>query len=83
MLVLRTFLMLGGSIDLNPIDRKPIVLAAAAILLIAVLARVYMRKRRSTTAAYGKNWTRVRAGGEGTWVRTKGRSEIGGSREAN
>ena len=50
MLVLWTFLMLGGSMNLNPMDPKLIVLAAAAILLIAVLAWVYMRKRRSTTA---------------------------------
>ena len=36
--------------NLNLLDPKFIVLAAAVILVIAVLAWVYMRKRRSTTA---------------------------------
>lgn len=36
--------------DLNLMDPKLMVLAAAVILLIAVLAWLYMRKRRSTTA---------------------------------
>jgi hypothetical protein len=36
--------------NLNLMDPKLIVLAAAAILVIAVLAWLYMRKRRSTTA---------------------------------
>ena len=36
--------------NLNPMDPKLIVLAAAVILVIAVLAWLYVRKRRSTTA---------------------------------
>jgi hypothetical protein len=36
--------------NLNPMDPKLIVLAAVVILIIAVLAWVYMRKRGSTTA---------------------------------
>jgi hypothetical protein len=36
--------------NLNPMDPKLIVLAAVVILVIAVLAWVYMRKRGSTTA---------------------------------
>src|SRR5512140_2639930 len=36
--------------NLNLMDPKLIVLAAAVILIIAVLAWLYMRKRRSTTA---------------------------------
>ena len=36
--------------NLNLMDPKLIVLAAVVILLIAVLAWLYMRKRRSTTA---------------------------------
>jgi hypothetical protein len=36
--------------NLNLMDPKVIVLAAAVILVIAVLAWVYLRKRRSTTA---------------------------------
>src|ERR1700693_3300855 len=38
------------SMNLNLMDPKLIVLAAAVILIIAVLAWLYMRKRRSTTA---------------------------------
>src|ERR1017187_4762127 len=36
--------------DLNLLDPKLIVLAAVVILIIAVLAWLYVRKRRSTTA---------------------------------
>jgi hypothetical protein len=36
--------------NLNLMDPKLIVLAAAVILVVAVLAWLYMRKRRSTTA---------------------------------
>src|SRR6202795_3959734 len=36
--------------NLNPMDPKLIVLAAVVILVIAVLAWLYVRKRRSTTA---------------------------------
>ena len=36
--------------NINLMDPKLLVLAAAAILLIAVLGLLYMRKRRSTTA---------------------------------
>jgi hypothetical protein len=35
--------------NLNLLDPKLIVLAAVAILIIAVLAWLYVRKRRSTT----------------------------------
>ncbi len=37
--------------NLNLLDPKFIVLAAVVILVIAVLAGLYMRKRRSTTAS--------------------------------
>ena len=36
--------------NLNLLDTKLIMLAAAVILVIALLASLYMRKRRSTTA---------------------------------
>ena len=36
--------------NLNPLDPKLIVIAVAVILIIAVLAWLYVRKRRSTTA---------------------------------
>ena len=66
----------------NLMDPKLIVLTAAVILIIAVLAWLYMRKRRSTTAdlrqKFGPEYERAV---QGTWVRTKGRSEISGSRE--
>ena len=69
--------------NLNLLDPKLIVLAAVVILVIAVLAWLYVRKRRSTTAGLAaKVWARVRPSGAGAWVRTKSRSEIGGSREA-
>ena len=69
--------------NLNLLDPKLIVLAAVVILIIAVLAWLYVRKRRSTTADLRQEiWARVRAGGAGAWVRTKSRSEISGSREA-
>jgi hypothetical protein len=41
---------LGGSMNLNPLDPKLIVLAAVVILIIVALAWLYVRKRRSTTA---------------------------------
>jgi hypothetical protein len=42
--------MQGGSMNLNLTDPKLIVLAAAVILAIVVLAWLYVRQRRSTTA---------------------------------
>ena len=36
--------------NLNPMDPKLIMLAAVAILIVAALAWLYVRKRRSTTA---------------------------------
>jgi hypothetical protein len=45
-----TFLMQGGLMNLSLLDPKLIVLAAVVILIIALLAWLYMRKRRSTTA---------------------------------
>ena len=42
--------------NLNLLDPKLIVLAAVVILIIAVLAWLYVRKRRSTTAA-SWSWT--------------------------
>ena len=70
--------------NLNLMDPKLIVLAAVVvILIIAVLAWLYVRKRRSTTADLRQEiWARVRSGGAEAWVRTKSRSEISGSREA-
>ena len=69
--------------NLNLMDPKLIVLAAAVILIIAVLAWLYMRKRRSTTAdlrqKFGPEYERAV---QEAWVRTKSRSEISGSREA-
>ena len=41
--------------NLNPLDPKLIVLAAVVILIIAVLAWLYVRKRRSTTADLRQN----------------------------
>ena len=69
--------------NLNPMDPKVIVLAAVAILIVAALAWLYVRKRRSTTAnlrqKFGPEYERaVREHG----VRTKSRSEIRGPREA-
>jgi hypothetical protein len=43
-------LLLEVSMNLNVMDPKVIVLAALVILIIAVLAWLYVRKRRSTTA---------------------------------
>ena len=69
--------------NLNLLDPKLIALVAAVIVIIAVLAWLYVRKRRSTTARpAAKVWPRVRPGGAEAWVRTKSRSEIRGSREA-
>src|ERR1700737_3923506 len=42
--------------NLNLLDPKLIVLAAVVILIIAVLAWLYVRKRRSTTAELRKNF---------------------------
>jgi hypothetical protein len=66
--------------NLNPLDPKLIVLAAVVILIIAVLAWLYVRKRRSTTAVlrqkFGPEYERaVRE----HWLRTKSRSEFGES----
>jgi hypothetical protein len=75
--------MQGGSENLNLLDPKLIVLAAAVILIIAVLAWLYLRKRRSTTVdlrqKFGPEYERaVREHGS----ERKSRSEISGSREA-
>ena len=69
--------------NLHLMDTNLIVLAAVAILIIAVLAWVYARKRRNTTAVLRKKFgARVRSGGAGAWGRTKSRIEVRGSREA-
>jgi hypothetical protein len=51
--------------NLNLLDPKFIVLAAVVILAIAVLAWVYVRKRRSTTAGlrqkFGPEYERLNA----------------------
>ena len=66
------------------LDPKFILLAGVVILVIAVLAWMYVRKRRSTTAGlrqkFGPEYERAVLV---AWVRTKSRSEIGGSREAD
>ena len=67
--------------DLNLLDPKLIVLAAVVILIIAVLAWLYVRKRRSTTAdlrqRFGPEYQRavLEHGSER-------KAEISGSREA-
>ena len=68
--------------NLNLMDPKLIVLAAVVILIIAVLAWLYVRKRRSTTADLRKNLGPSTIGRCCTWSRTKSRSEVRGSREA-
>ena len=66
--------------NINLSDPKFIVLAAVVILVIAVLAWVYVRKRRSTTAGlrqkFGPEYERAV---QEAWVRTKSRSETSGS----
>ena len=70
--------------NLDLTDPKVIVLVAVVILIIAVLAWGYMRKRRSTTAdlreKFGPEYDRAVLE---AWVRTKSRGEISGSRGAD
>ena len=69
--------------NLNLTDPKVIVVAAVVILVIAVLASAVRAKTKEYDCGpAAKVWARVRAGGAEAWVRTKSRSEIGGSREA-
>ena len=58
------------------LDPKFIMLVGVVILVIAVLAWLYLQKRRSTTAGLRQKFgARVRASGEAAGDRTKGRSE--------
>ena len=69
--------------NLNLLDPKLIALVAAVIVIIAVLAWLYVRKRRSTTDDLRQKFgPRVRSGGAEAWVRKKSTIEISGSREA-
>ena len=68
--------------NLSRIDTRVMVLAAV-FLIIAVLAWLYLRNRRTATAGLRQKFgPEYESGGAEAWVRAKSRSEISGSREA-